>query len=419
MLLEKLRLPLYLIIIVVASTKVAKAQDFKPGFYINQSNEKVEGYFDFSLFNTPQEFTFKESLEGPSRIIDANEIRTASIDKIRFETATIQFNALEEKLYAERPDAKFDQGLRVIQVILDGSVSLYMYEDENGNDNFYLKKANELVLLVNQQYQMESTTGDVLNQQISQYKGQLLEILGDCNELRTKFSTIAYNKNKLIQLVKSYLDCQGLNPPTYIAKNKLNINLEALAGIHLANIDFTGDVSTPTNRTSFAQSTGATFGIGLWTPLTPDEKLMINASILYTDIKTSGNTLDIFTSMRSRETESYIELSHIKVSIIPHYQLLSGDINLSIGAGVSWGGGSEKRNEQIDKQIFGSGISLIEGSVYSQFDQIEIGYLGSLSANYKDFSLTLRYELGSGFSRDLAINSSTKRTYAILGYKIF
>lgn len=418
MLTSKIKHALSILFAIILFAGITKAQDFKAGFYIDQNNQKVDGFFEFSLFNTPQSFNFKRSLEVNPESLDASDMKSAQIWDYRFVTANVKINAIRKEIYNEQPEPQFKEELTVLQLVLDGTVSLLYYEEETGKENYYIRENGEMTLLVFQPYQVRNPNGDVVKKDLSQFKGQLFEMFGSCTELRSKFQTVAYQKNNLIKLIKGYNACQSYSAPSYVAGGKLNLSIEGLVGMHSTSIDFDGDVITPPILTDFEQSTRLAFGLNAWTPLVRNEKLMFNLSLLYTDLKTSGNSITIFGPMRSRETESFIEMSHIKASLLPHYRIVSNKIDVLIGAGISWGIGSEKQNLFIDSQVFGSGRSTNETTVYNIFDSLEIGYLGSLRVNYKDYSLNLRHELGSGFSRDPALNSNTTRTYLMLGYTI-
>jgi hypothetical protein len=207
------------------------AQSYKGKIYTRDS--VLEGFLSgFSLNETPQEFRFSRQAAGPFEIIKGIE-KVEYADGARFEPHFIRFTAIN-KDYLSRKKEDYDalpvSGNRFLQLLVAGSVNLYLYRDAFSYPHFFYSTKSDTGLVylfyqpytdVNKVYHTGSSFVDQLN---------FLRQTQGC-KTSSFTSSALYEVTPLINEVRKLNNCLGDSSQNLYSKSgKWNAGFSVVAG---------------------------------------------------------------------------------------------------------------------------------------------------------------------------------------------
>ncbi|WP_046744286.1 porin family protein [Kordia zhangzhouensis] len=223
---------LSLFVFFLFSSKIFAQITFEKGYYINQSNQKIECFIkNEDWINTPSKFEYKLSTDGEVKILRKNGFKTLVInDAFKFETHTVPFDASSKAIanltYERSPNLK--DTLLILNVLIEGKATLYEFSDGDKRAFFYKKETNEMKPLIYNVYTNENR--DILYN--NRYQQQLMTELSCGNVNEKRVSRIDYKAGDLKSFFLDYNTCEGGTSVEFKKNKKAIFHLKAFAGVY-------------------------------------------------------------------------------------------------------------------------------------------------------------------------------------------
>ncbi|MGB3775850.1 MAG: outer membrane beta-barrel protein [Leeuwenhoekiella sp.] len=206
----------------------AEAQiNFEKGYYINNLDQRVEGFIKNSDWkNNPSEFEFEVSESNEPNTITLNYAKEFGFEEgtkyIRNTVALDRSTSNLTNLSQERqPD--FEEVQIFLEVLIDGEAKLYRYEDFNAIRYFYNLNGSPIEPLIYKEY--------FLNQKLKKNQSYRQELYSNltCEALDEKdFERLKYSRQSLERIFIKYNSCKDSDFSNYKQKEKrpfIHLNL--------------------------------------------------------------------------------------------------------------------------------------------------------------------------------------------------
>lgn len=236
-------------------TVSAIAQDDYKGYYITESGERVNGFFEFYDFFKTEKLKFKKSGSGEFTQLP-KEVVEYGIDegKQKFEKHLVETDMLGDKTYSKDP--QLSAHTLFLNVLVKGKASLYSYTKDY-KTFFFLSnvsiKQGAIEQLINRKYLLPD--GKVADSPA--YRKQLYNLVKCEGQQVSDFVTIVYDKDAIVDVVKKYNECSGSESEVYSLKTKKDFAYSFFAGVHYANMGISYYNPAVDNQSTLTFSAGA------------------------------------------------------------------------------------------------------------------------------------------------------------------
>ena len=211
----------------------AYSQSFEVGSYV-KNGKKVEGYIKYyDWVKSPKSIEFKANLESPEITIEAQDVEGFSVHEENFiaQSIAISLSPNGTKLNDKPYKHKIEDGYFFLQVwIKTADISLYEMIDSKKESHFFIEKLGKIEELFYMKYLVNKGGLNYYEEQKG-YIGQLSVLLSDCEKIVVS-EELAYTRNSLLELCKSYLTCKGtsITIKKSIKKDLINFSVGLNAG---------------------------------------------------------------------------------------------------------------------------------------------------------------------------------------------
>ena len=200
----------FLFLIIFSITSISNAQiNFEAGYYINDSNTKIEGFIqNIEWLDNPTEIKFKSNLEAESKTITIDNVKEFGIiDGVAYERFDVQIDKSSDdpKNLSELRSPEFENETLLLKKIIEGKASLYYYSGFGIVRFFYSQDDNPIKQLVYKRFQNSGTEIGVNEL----YKQELKTYLTCATISETKYKNLKYKLTSLIPFFKLYNECNG------------------------------------------------------------------------------------------------------------------------------------------------------------------------------------------------------------------
>lgn len=288
-----------------------------------------------------------------------------------------------------------------VNVLSTGAVSLYFYKDRDLKDHFFFQKGKGPISeLIFQKYVRRLDNGQEYTREVRQYRGQLKEIMNDCDKPDGTIAKATYTKQSLSGIVNDYNTCSSQSQSTYKkTTEKVRTTVGLLVGMSKTSFLHTIGDKTIYYPDAYSPVAGLFFDFIL-----PRNR---SAWSVYSDvfwkaynIKAPVTSSNIF--------ERTLKVSQLKASILPRYTFPTRKIRPFINAGVS-------------TSLFINAEGNILSNNYDDekdFDTIAFGLQGGVGITYKKFAFEIRYENSKSVFSGLYASTSEWNMSGLLTYRI-
>lgn len=236
---------------------------FEKGYFINNSNEKIECLIkNIDWKNNPTKFKYKFLNDNTEQKITIKSVKSFEIyNQSRYERHSINIdkssNEIKDLTIFKNP--KYIEETLFLKVLLQGKANLYKLEEGNITKFFYNTENSKITQLIFKRYLNKDNK--VANN--NSFKQQLWNNL-KCEKISSKsIKKLNYKKNDLVNLFEKYNECFSSKFENFEKRQKRDLfNLTLRPGINLtsASIENTGSSYKNTN---FSDEIGLRFGIEL------------------------------------------------------------------------------------------------------------------------------------------------------------
>ncbi len=225
-----MRKSILLHLLLLFASSIFAQEKFLDGYYINNDNERIEGFIQQEFFiDNPNEFYYKSSETAEKELMNLTAIKEFGIgSEIRYQRFTVKMDETINKVTKEKwsKNPELVEKEVFLKVIVDAKASLFYYEKDRAKKFFYAIDGAVPEQLIYRLYRYQT---DGLREN-KQYQQQLWNNL-KCSAWSPKdLSQLKYLKSKLVRLFKSYNEnCGGGEMAVYrgrIKKKSVNVTLK-------------------------------------------------------------------------------------------------------------------------------------------------------------------------------------------------
>ncbi|MFT5891181.1 MAG: hypothetical protein ACI9Y7_001282 [Dokdonia sp.] len=381
---------------------------FEKGYYINNEDEKIEGFIkDSDWKNNPTNFQFKVSMTSDDvKDFTINEVKEFAITNIsKYERHTVKIDVSPDDLnsleYTREPN--FIEKTLFLKVIIENDVTLYRYTDTNKTSFFY-KAENNIHTLVYKRYFNINKKLD----ENSFYKQQLVSGLSCTDKKMPKAENLRYTETSLVKYFSAYGVCTGSETNTTLVKKVENsFNVKLIAGVQSTNFS----VDSNTRRTfDFGNTIGFVSGVELEYLLPFNaQKWSLFLDVRYQSYEADGTSevlIPLLNDVATRSNEASYKAIDVSVGF-RHYFLLNTNSKLYLGLNyaIDFSNDTEVIYEAADDFIASSATGVLGIGAGYAFDRLstEIRYytnrnsLGNAfifqNSEYSNITFSLSYRL--------------------------
>lgn len=255
--------PIFLVILLFSS--VVFSQDvFKPGYYIDNAANKINGLIlDNNPYNNPSGILFKSTETDAPKTIGIESLKEFSVternNKFQRYKVEIDINSTRSNNIEKTASSKVEN-TSLFKVLIEGELSLYKLVI-NDKTIFFYKANNESV-----PQQLENSTyvnnNGVLTEEKSFFRRQLIKLM-NCNDFKTiqSFLQLGYNEKELIEVFSEYNTCKNSGFTVYkesAESQKVEFKFTPFAGMNFSNLKYE---LVGTNFSPSGSTTGINLGI--------------------------------------------------------------------------------------------------------------------------------------------------------------
>jgi hypothetical protein len=396
-------------------------KNFKSGYIVDIQNDTIKGTIDYRNWDkSPKAIVFKNSADSKVNIRTPKNIQSFGVAGERYVAGivTVDKSGDRESDLTETENLKYKTDTAFLQVLVDGSKSLYYLKDENSKTFFFIWQNGIFVPLEIIKF-LEKGDGAYYIQTKEKFKGQLIFYLQDCPSIQKSISNVIYSKNGLIKLFNEYYKCTQKEMLYQPELEKIKLESGITGGISITKIEFIGDdFFLPLIDSDYPLSKNFAIGgfCNIILPRTQD-RLIIRNELLFTTYKVKGFNLDSNDPNIYTNTYTSIGYSYIKLNNLIRFRQRVKNLYLFVNGGISNGVSvSETNRLRAEAHVF-SVNSILEKEALINSKKWERGYIIGSGAEFKKLSFEVRYEKSDGMSTYPLLSSPVKRYYFILGYR--
>lgn len=208
------------------------AQQINEGYYINNNDERIVGYFKDGDFSKEIALQFGTSINGSFTDLEPNNVKEYGGGSLfKYQKVTVKMEASSSRPDMTEKNVQWGTKTVFVNVILEGDASLYSYLDHNDIVFFYKVDSKNIPFtqLIFKKYTLNEAS--LLNNY--QYKQQLFNDVKCNGQVIKDFYTVSYSKLALVKVFTNYNKCQGKAITVYkgTKRNRFKVDLTIFAGL--------------------------------------------------------------------------------------------------------------------------------------------------------------------------------------------
>lgn len=318
------------------------------------------------------------------------------------------------------PNAMLDTVRRAafLEVLVQGPASLLYLRDERNNDHYYLQMQGQPAQELVQTTRKVEEAGGTYQRKSDEFRRTLAGAMQACMAVQSAITTVRYNQNGLLQIVRRYNECVGGTSVTPAgAPRKTHVQLGIVAGAERSELEITQNPPLRPESTTMQGGIQPVFGLALGIHLAGVNKnLSARLEALYEKQRYESEV---------RVGNQYrVALTSIRFPLLVRYTYPKGSIRPFAQVGYSFAYLSQADNEV--RRAFLNTAGGYEYTVWLPIvapRKLEQGFVGSLGLttareNKRNLAVEARYERSDGFSESAGIGSRINRLYVLLSYDL-
>ncbi len=311
---------------------------------------------------------------------------------------------VEHLILENQPIIKKDTAV-FLRVLVRGPMSLYSMHDVEHKRHYFIQyKEEPITELINFVYKMP-VNGNPQKVTLSKYRNQLKTYFTKCRKLLKDVSELDFTRKHLQRTVEAFNSCVSKDGSEYVRKPEpINYQIGPVIGFASTSLDFKG--ATPLNNTNLPASNDLTFGVGFTIGIPRSKnRWAIASELLWHRYKTSASTPVDPNKEFYTQYQYNVDVSYLKLNILPRYIFPTGTVRPFINLGISIGflvNDDEYKETLFVKQL--SGIRTDETQWHAR--SMESAFIAGAGLAVKQLFVELRYERGNGVSPYVQIAST-------------
>jgi len=402
---------LFLALSVILSIKSFSQIIFENGYFINDSNQKIECLIkNIDWENNPTEFEYmlsQDKIAQKESVETVKEFGINGVSKYIRTTVKIDRSSDEINNMSSEKNPNFQEEQLFLKVLIEGKASLFLYKDGNLTKFFYNLNDSEIKQLVYKCYLIHNyiAHNNYFKQQLFiDLKCQAI-ILNDVEHLK-------YTKKDLERFFIKYNECNSSSYINYESEQKKDFfNLSFRPGLNYSNLAIQNSISD-SRDIDFDNKFSFRFGIEAEYILPFNKNkwgIIIEPTYQYYKSEKTTETNNISGGI----LVSKVNYQSIELPIgVRHYFFFND--KSKIFADISYIFDSSTNSLIMFTRIDGSILNSLEVKSRTNLG-LGIGY------KYKDkYSLGIRYQTSREILGDYLLWNSSYKTFSIIfGYSLF
>ena len=410
-----------MVVFLSKSGKVFAQENYVPGYVIRSTGDSINGFVDYqNWINNPLKISFKKKMNEPSENLTPVNTIEVSVEGEKYRGAIVQAESgpwkTEELNYSKeliyRTDTIF------LQLLIDGSKSLFFNKDMNGKTQLYIHKNTGYELLTYKKY-LEEKDGAILSIENKRYFGQLSLYLEGCSTISDRIKFTDYNDVSMKKLFLAYYNCTKEAITFNRVSDKTVFKFGLMVGLSNTSLKFKSAQSDwdYLEKGSLNSSTNISGGVYLNIAFPGlRNRWLLHNDLCYTSFNISG---DYYNANLIYPTTYHFDFSfsYVKLNTMIRYEFSPAKTTLFLNGGISNGFMMSNKNYLKEvKDVFGV-FKTEESNVFESFKKHEIGIIAGAGIQFKKISIEARYETTNGFLENYFISSKVNRVYLLVGYQ--
>lgn len=255
---------LLLLILLGLSINCFSQISFEKGYFIKNNDQRVECLIkNIDWDNNPTKFTYKLSETDESETIGIELVKEFSVyESSKYIRCTVNIDRSSDvfKKLSTVKEPLFEKEKLFLEVMVEGTASLYSYKDSNLFRFFYQTDSSEIEQLIFKKYRADDkNTG-----QNDGFKQQLWNDLKCPAFTINKLENLNYRKKDLVKFFVSYNKCNSQDFINFEKKTKRDLlNLNIRPGLTMSSL-YIYNLTRPTSfNRDFQTKIGLRFGVEL------------------------------------------------------------------------------------------------------------------------------------------------------------
>lgn len=402
---------LYIVVLLGVTAGVAEAQkNFRPGYILSLNGDTVRGEVDArSGHRMASLCVFRPAAGAPQVQYAPDALRGYGLlAGARYESCSL-------------PATANTLPLLLLQVLAQGSATLYTYNDEASRTRYFFRKGSSgaVTELVQKTENIHGTSG-VVEERTYPFRQVLSQAFADCFAVQPLLPKAELAESKLVAIFDRYNTCNSAAPvarPSLVRKATVHFGLVLGVQQGGSTLDDLGEVSLKSDLRSVV-------GVGmLFHPATFNEKLAFRVEALYQVQLLKGNYLrtNIGGASLSSTREADIMLKTLRIPLMLRYNLLLGRVQpyLQAGAMVSVLLDSDRARIIATSPAL-SGVGTTTSVRQIEMRRLGIGATGALGVlvpvGKQAVQLEVRYDQLDSASEAVKLLGGPQTTSFLLGY---
>lgn len=387
---------LFLAIGIFCSMECNSQISYVEGYYINNSNQKIEGLIkDVDWKNNPIEFDYKTTEQAEKETLTIESVKEFGINNVsKYIRLDVNIDRSKNNLDLLSSDKNpiFKKEVLFLKVLIEGDASLLLYEDKSLTRYFYQTSNQNIIQLIYKQYKTSENKIGTNNE----FRRQLYNNL-KCSDISINdVKNIDYEKKALLKFFTKYNNCNNSEFVNFEEKVKSDLfNLNIRPGLNSSSLVINN--SAINSRTDYANELA--FRVGLEFEFIMgfnNNKWAVIIEPTYQYFKAEDK---VITNLRNTN----VDYKSLELPIgVRHYLFLNNNSKIFINGSFIYDFALNSKVRNLD---IGSSINLAMG----------VGY------NYNQkYSVEFRYHTNRDVLTDyLAWTSDYKTISIIFGYTLF
>ncbi|GAA0894558.1 hypothetical protein GCM10009122_42390 [Fulvivirga kasyanovii] len=404
----------------IAAQSVFAQKNYIPGKIFTLDNDTITGLIDYRNWKkNPDAISFKKSEAGEVDVYSYLDIHGFAVNNEVYVSAIIdsEISPFRANELTEDPALNIRTDTTFLLTIFEGRKSLYSNVNDKGNVNFYIKNGKNFELLVYKVFLKEGSYPSV-KMENKKFTGQLKVYLNDCKNIDSQLSNLQYKQGSLTGLFNYYYSCVQSYPSYEKKKEKAKVHIGSLAGLSLTSISFESKEFEALTNTDFKNSVRPTLGVFIDFGLQRNnEKWSINNELLFTSYKFSEKYERYDNEANSYSTSIDLGLSYLRLNNMVRYTYPFAKLHAFFNIGMSNGLVIKETNSQEGVMVINTISNPRSGEIIEDVRKHEQGFLFGAGIRRANSLLELRYEMGSGMSKLVSLDSQRRTLYVLWAYR--
>lgn len=398
-------LKLLLLLPVLAISNLTNAQEkFERGFVTDLNGNRLNGMISTSNWTSPEaKIVFREDGKEGGIGLTPSQIKGFEVGSDKYFSADVltEMTSSNLNLLTTDPELNLERGTVFLKAVVLGTKSLFYFKNRMFNDQFYIQKDSEYVLLAYKRYLREAVNSSAVGENRG-FVNQLKNYFSDCDKLDSKLLAASYEEKSLVSLFEKYFECTGISSEFTAKREKVKIETGVVAGV---------------SYTGMEEDYFAYYGLNFKPSVNPAAGLFLNVFIPGTRGRVSIYNELLYSSYLLKspkhdadDGEFSLGFSYLKMNNLVRLSSAAKRVRAFVNIGISNGIAIREVNDARTMSSF-------DDTFLDHIRKYEQGLLAGVGFSVGKLSAEARVEFGNGFSKSDDYPTSVTRGFLIVGYR--